>query len=179
MKPEESSLKISRIVGRFSEYFNWFAAVAGGIIFGLVSLSAIMRYAIGRPFLWSDEICGFLLFVFCFASLPIAFATKSHMIVTFFSDRIPQPAKDYVRIAVRVFALVYVAIFAKVAFQYSFVTYRLHSLSLNAALPIFPWQVSMPIVLVLTGVLILVEVIEIIREHFNWWQRHRQGGSPT
>lgn len=163
MSSEKIIQKIQCTMRRLSVGINIWAAVAGASIAILVALSAIMRYTIHSPFLWSDEVAGFLYFMFSFAALPLAFVEKKHIAIQLLFERIPKPARNYVNLCNYLFALVYLSVFTKVAWEHCLVTYKLHSISINAHLLIFPWQVVMPIFLGFFVLLVFIELIQVVQ----------------
>ena len=68
------------------------AQAAGGLLFLLLILicaNVFMRYAIGNPINWVDQITGYFLVYFTFLGAPWVLASRGHVAVEVVHDKLP------------------------------------------------------------------------------------------
>ena len=150
-----------------SDRINWLAAAAGLTIVVLVVVSAAMRYVVGSPFSWSDEVVGFLYFLFSFAALPLAFSKRQHPRVEALTRLLRQSSQQLLVAINYVAGLAYLLVFTCQAWPYVLQTLRIGSVSLSGRLPLFPWQLAMPVLLSLLAALLSVDFAVVLREFFR------------
>jgi len=122
---------------------------AGGFLAAYVCMSGmliliisdpILRYLMGSPFYWSNEVSTFLMVVMVATGFGITFAKGKHVRVTLIFDRLPKKAQDVLWVIHSLLALFFVGILAYGVIKLSFSSLILGVLTGTAELPFFPWQ---------------------------------------
>ena len=115
------------------------------VMVGLIVVSSLMRYVVGRPFHFTEELSA--LFFMALTVMPIAYMAKlkNHIRISIIFDRIPQPARDWVALTAHAATLVFVIVVVKITWDFAYMTHELGGRSPDASLVLFPWMVLIPI----------------------------------
>lgn len=140
------------------------AAVLGVLVASFVALSAAMRYFVGRPFAFSEELVGLMVVALAFLALPHALAEGRHIRITALAERLP-PA---VRHGAGVIALATLSAFC-VLFLIEMRSAIAFSLRFNTRtemgdLPLYPWMFAVCFGLALLGLLAVVRWLRAVLE---------------
>ncbi len=122
------------------------AALAGAAIAVMtlvVVASVVMRYIVGAPFRFTEELGGLLLAAALFAALPYAIAANLNIRVTLVSERLSGVAARIAWVIGQAVLVAFCAVFAYEAWQITDLTLRLSLRSEQARLPLGPWLVLM------------------------------------
>lgn len=122
------------------------AALAGAAIAVMtliVVASVVMRYLVGAPFRFTEELGGLLLAACLFAALPYAIAANLNIRVTLVSERLSGVAARVAWVVGQAILVAFCAVFAYEAWQITELTLRLALRSEQARLPLGPWLVLM------------------------------------
>ncbi|MEP7207309.1 MAG: TRAP transporter small permease [Casimicrobiaceae bacterium] len=145
------------------------ATAAGMLLTGLVVLSAAMRYVVGSPFAFTEEIVGLLFAAMVFLSFPSCTIHRRHIEVTLISERLPPGARRVARTAGNVLILLFCAWYGTYAWEFASVSWRLHSKSDVGGIVLWPWMGTM----VLSCFLIAVAIVTL------WRARRLDQGAGT
>jgi TRAP-type C4-dicarboxylate transport system permease small subunit len=122
------------------------AALAGGCIAAmavLTVLAVVMRYGVGAPFRFTEDLAGLLLICSVFLSIPHAFSTGSHIRVTLLADRARGPARRVLWIAGQAVFVAFAIAFIHAGWKEAAFTIRLDLKSEIARLPLAPFVLLM------------------------------------
>jgi len=139
--------KIARVLG-------WLATIAGMSLSLLVFLSVVMRYLLGSPFYFTDELVGLLFCTMSFLAFPIAENQGLHIRL----EMLTKHLKPKVRLVANLFSLIVLLCFCGVLFYHGF-NYMLFSYRINARtdasdLLIYPW-----VIVLLIGLFVFISVV--------------------
>ena len=130
---------------------------------GFVALSAIMRYFVGSPFGFTEELVALMFLAMVFFTIPISTVRREHIVVTVCVERVRPPLK-------RVLALV--AALVMVAFSVWFVIESWSTMAFSAKigartdqvrLLLWPWMAIMPAIMALVAFVALLQLWQAIR----------------
>lgn len=135
------------------------AAILAILVAGFVALSAAMRYFVGRPFAFSDELVGLMVVTLAFMALPHALAENRHIRITALTDRLPtrmQKLAGAVGLAILLGFVVVFGLEMRAAIAYAI---RFNVRGEMGGLPLYPWMLTIPVALALTGLLATVRFL--------------------
>jgi len=122
------------------------AALAGAAIAAMLAIvvaAVVMRYVVGAPFRFTEELGGLLLAASLFAALPYTLADNLHIRVTLVSERLHGRAARGAWVLGQAVLVAFCAVFAWEAWQITELTLRLALRSEQARLPLAPWLILM------------------------------------
>jgi TRAP-type C4-dicarboxylate transport system permease small subunit len=140
--------------------FERISAVAVAAVAVFVSLSAILRYFLGAPLAFSDELVGFLLCCGLFLAIPALGVDARHVSITGIVERLPTTVRLVVRRIARLitagFAVLFgMAILPELQFNIDFGVK-----SEIGRIPLWPWVAVLPASM---AVMAIIELIAAIR----------------
>ncbi len=110
-------------------------------IFVLVFASVLMRYVLGRPFNFTEELSGLLMTVAVFTLLPATVLKEVHIRVTVLSGLTQGALQRIVFIMGQLILLVFCVLFVREAWAISEFTYNLNLKSEQSRLPLAPFLI--------------------------------------
>lgn len=131
------------------------ATAAGVLVTVFVALSSIMRYAIGKPFAYTEELVGLLFATMVYLSLPYCTMHRRHIEVTLLTDRFPPALRRVSELASALLVLIFCVWYGRFAWEFVSVSWRLNSKSDMGGIPLWPWMASMFVACVLIAAAIL------------------------
>lgn len=134
-------------------------SVFGGMAMAaLVVLGVAMRYFVGSPLAFSDELVGLLFVLIAFAILPSSELRHRNISVTLITDMMSPRLKTVARIARLVLVIAFALAFSKLAIDFAITsaTFGARMDSLNVS--IVPWILIIPIAALLAGLIALVRL---------------------
>ena len=143
----------ARVVEVVCDALLYVATAAGILVTVFVALSSMMRYAIGKPFAYTEELVGLLFATMVFLSLPYCTLRRRHIEVTLLTDRL----------------LLFCIWYGTFAWEFVAVSWQLHSKSDMGGILLWPWMASMFVACVLIGAAILA----------RWTTGHLQQGEGS
>jgi len=108
-------------------------------IFVLVFASVLMRYVVGRPFDFTEELSGLLMTLAVFTLLPATVLKEVHIRVTVLSGMAHGALKRSLFIMGQLILLTFCALFVREAWAISEFTYNLNLKSEQSRLPLAPF----------------------------------------
>ncbi len=125
----------------------------------LVVLSSLMRYLVGSPFRFTEEIVGLLFAAMAFLVWPLSTLRGDHIAVTFMSERLPTWTRPLTKALSALAMLVFCAIFGRESYEFAVFTLQLGGKSDVAEINFFPWMILMAIVCVLMVVAVIIRSV--------------------
>lgn len=139
---------------------GWLATIAGMSLSFFVFLSVVMRYLVGAPFYFTEELVGLLFCALAFLSFPIAEVRGLHVRM----ELLTRHLDDRVRLTAQLFALIVLLCFCGVLFYHGFnymlFSYRITARTDTADLLIYPWVI---VILIALFVFVLTTVFQQVR----------------
>lgn len=127
------------------------AAAAGCGIFVLVVGAVIMRYGLGAPFRFTEELSGLLLAQMIFLAIPLTLTTHANIRVTLLSELTAGPLRRLFWAVGQAIMVAFCAVFAWEAWAITEFTMRLNLRSEQVRLPLTPWMIAMTAAVVFAG----------------------------
>jgi TRAP-type C4-dicarboxylate transport system permease small subunit len=153
-----------------------FAAVIAGILMtGFVVLASLMRYLIGSPFAFTEEIVGLLFVATAFLGLPWATTRNLHLRITLIPHHLPPSLRTVCEIGSTILVVIFCAAFGYFSWDFAATSLRVNAHSEMGGLALFPWMVLMPAMSALMG---LTAVVELARR-LTGGHVQEQSGPPV
>lgn len=143
--------KFARGVEAVCDALLYIATVAGMLVTAFVALSSIMRYVLGQPFAYTEELVGLLFATMVYLSLPYCTMHRRHIEVTILTDQFPPAIRRWSEIGSALLVLLFCGWYGSFAWEFVSVSWRLHSRSDVGGILLWPWMASMLAACVLIG----------------------------
>ena len=144
------------------------AALAVLAMTSLVALSVIMRYFVGSPFAFTEELVALLYLAMVFFTIPIATLRGEHIVVTLYVDRTGPNGRRLLGLAAGLVMVVFAAWFVYETAAFTALSRSLESRTDHVGMLLWPWMAIMPLTLALAGIIAAV----------RGWQSLRHPGAP-
>ncbi len=131
------------------------AVVLIAVMAGFVVLSSVMRYAVGAPFHFTEEIVGLLFCAMVFLVLPGVQLRRQHIKVDILTDRFGGRAGKLQQLSALALTIVFGAAFGWEAYDYFAYVYARQSLTYIGDIPLYPW------VGIIFGAVILMTLVAV------------------
>ena len=154
--------QVSRSIEWLSATGLHVSAIAGMVLTVFVVLSAFMRYAVGAPFYFSDELVGLLTAAVFLLALPYGLVDKSHLRITLVVNRLPPLGQAIAEAAAKLILVAFAAVFMVQSYDFTIVSYNFGSRSEMAEFLLYPWMALMPVVFALMILIVANNVLAIM-----------------
>ena len=121
-----------------------------------VALSAIMRYVLGSPFAFTEELVGLLFSALVFLALPYVSVQRSHISIGLMTDRYSPALQRLALIVSNLLVLLFCIWFGYYAFDFTQFSYQLGARTDLAGIRMWPWMGLMVLASVLMGLVALL-----------------------
>lgn len=136
------------------------AALAGGVatlaIALLVSLDVLLRYFLGRPLLFVDEVASFLQVFVVFGGLAYTFLVGGHVRVDLLTAHLSRPTRAWLRLLTLGLGLAFVLVVTWVTTQSALTAYRYGRVTAVMLYPIW-----IPMLLIPAGLLLMAAALVV------------------
>lgn len=151
-----------RITLTVSKILLFLSALAGILMTIFVSLSAIMRYVIGKPFGFTEELVGLLFAALVFLALPYVTARRNHIEIALIFDLLPKFMGRILYAIGSVLAAVYMLWFGYFAFDFTYFSYLIGSSSDLGNITLWPWMGLMVVSSALVAFILILQIFKKI-----------------
>ena len=156
-------------------FFGWVGMISIAIIEGagwvgiyicligvlvLLTTDPIMRYLVGSPFFWSNEVSTFLMMLMAFFGFGVALIRGKHVRVTLLFGNMPKQIQNYLWLFISLVGLFYSCFVTYGLFELAFSSLEFDAVTPTAEMPYFPWQLAAAI-----GMLTLVIAVAFFIVH--------------
>jgi len=160
-------------------FFEWVGLISIAIIEGagwvgiyicmigvlvLLTTDPIMRYLVGSPFFWSNEVSTFLMMLMAFFGFAVTLIRGKHVRVTLLFGNMPEQIQNYLWIFISLVGLIYSCFVTYGLFELAFSSLEYNAVTPTAEMPYFPWQLAAAIgmsSLVIAVVLFMIQRVKI------------------
>ncbi|MBM3650832.1 MAG: TRAP transporter small permease [Alphaproteobacteria bacterium] len=154
---------IDRGAGRLASFMSLLACAAAAGLTLFILLSSFMRYFLGKPFYFTEDVVSMLFLASSFLSIPITAHQRSYIRISMLTDRLPPVGRHVAAIFGSLVFLVFVLWFAWDAWQITALSYEISARTETAEIPVVPWMALMPLSMGLVGILCVVQILELVR----------------
>lgn len=137
---------------RLARLLLWAATLCGLCLTLFVAISAIMRYFLGSPFAFTEELVGLLFSALVFLAFPYVTLKGEHIEVSLVTMMLPEPLRKAAYFASQLLVVLFCVWFGYFAYDFALFSFELGSQSDMANLPLWPWMSLMAGACLLMGV---------------------------
>jgi len=128
-----------------------------GIVLTLfVALSAVMRYVVGAPLPFTEELVGLFFSALIFLALPYVTLHRQHIEVTLLTDRFPPALRRWTDRVANGLVILFAVWFGTYAFDFVLVSYQVQARTDIAGIVLWPWMALIVLACVLMAGFTLV-----------------------
>lgn len=143
--------------------FGAYLATLSGIFLSLfVFLAVIMRYIVGSPFGFTEELVGLLFMSMSVLAFAIAEMKGIHIRLEIITNRLKPGARMLVGLFSTVVLLCYCAVFFYHGFKYFLLSYQMKVRTDDSDLLIYPWIIVLLIALVIFACQVIYKTLSAV-----------------
>lgn len=116
-----------------------------------VALSAVMRYVVGAPFSFTEELVGLFFSALVFLALPYVTLHRQHIEVTLLTDRYPPALRRWTDRLANGLIILFALWFGSYAYDFALVSYQVQARTDIAGLVLWPWMALIVLACVLVA----------------------------
>jgi TRAP-type C4-dicarboxylate transport system permease small subunit len=135
---------IDTAIARASKAASLIGGLAVLLMTGLISFDVLMRYFLGEPQLFVDEVSGFLQVLVIFWGLAHTFRAGGHIRVDLLTTHLPAPVRAWLRVVTLAVGIALLAIVAWVTWESAWTAYRYGRVSTVMLYPLWPAMLLIP-----------------------------------
>jgi len=155
--------KISKSIAAMNRAATAVADIGLMVMTGLVVSDVVLRRVFNAPIIFADEVAGYLLVLVTLMGLGYTLKEDGHIQVKILVQNVSPKSRSSLRILWCVTSLVYTVILLIMTSQLTWESYALDAFSPTPSqLPLFPFQMLMPIGCMLLILTLAVELVELI-----------------
>ncbi len=130
---------MTRVLEKVCRLSTCLAVLLMAVMAGFVVLSSVMRYAVGAPFHFTEELVGLLFCAMVFLVLPGVQFGNRHIKVDILTARFGPRVTRLQRLSASVLTIVFGVAFGLEAYDYMAYAYQRRSVTYIGDIPLFPW----------------------------------------
>jgi TRAP-type C4-dicarboxylate transport system permease small subunit len=149
---------MTRVDAVFASLSQAMLGIAGGAVLAmtaLVVLSVVMRYVVGRPFAFTEEVVALLYLTMVFLTLPIGTLRREHIAVGVLTHRARGSMRRALAAAAAMVTVAFAVWFVAETVAFTRFSARLGAQSDHLGMPLWPWMAIMPAIMGLVGIIAL------------------------
>ena len=144
---------LERLLLRISRGLTYLATISLLLMAVLVITSAIMRYFVGRPFRFTEELVALLYMAMVYLAIPLVTARRAQITVSVLPERLAQMLAGLLRVGSALVMVGFCTWFMIEAWDFSEYSRRLSSRTEQFDILLWPWMVLIPITLGFTTII--------------------------
>lgn len=119
----------------------------------LVGLSVVMRYVVGSPFAFTEELVALLYLAMVFFTIPIGTLRREHIVVTVCVERAGPRLQRVLALLAALVTVVFAGWFVVETWSFAVFSRKLEARSDHVGILLWPWMMVMPATMALVGVI--------------------------
>lgn len=125
-----------------------------------IILSSTMRYVVGSPFRFTEELVGLLFSAMVFILLPVGEIENRHIRVTVVTDLYSPFWRRFSELLSSVAIIVFAVLFSLISFDFTAMSHQLGASSEMGGMLLYPWMALMPLSSALLGIAVVIRRLE-------------------
>jgi len=144
---------LERLFLRVSQVMAYAGAISLLLMTALVVIASFMRYFIGRPFDFTEELVALLYMSMVFLAIPLVTLKQSHISVSVMPQRLERALSGLLRACGALVMIVFCGWFTFEAYGFVEYSQRLNSRSEQVDLLLWPWMAVIPVTMALVTII--------------------------
>ena len=139
------------------------AALAVLAMTALVALSVVMRYFVGSPFAFTEELVALLYLAMVFFTIPIGTLRREHIVVTVCVERAGPRWQRLLALLATLVMVVFAVWFVYETYAFTAFSRKQEARSDHVGILLWPWMAIMPATIALVGVIAVLRGWQSLR----------------
>ncbi len=135
---------LERWLSAVARWMAYAGALALLVMTALVVISSVMRYFVGSPFRFTEELVALFYMSMVFLAIPLVTMNDTHVAVSVLPERARLEFGSLLRVGAALVIIIFCAWFTYEAFGWMDYSRRLHSRSEQADFVLWPWMAVIP-----------------------------------
>lgn len=153
---------LERSFGRLGRALLVLAAVAALTMTALVVLASIMRYLLGTPFRFTEELVALLYAAMMFLTIPLCTLRNEHIGMMLVVERSRPAARRVLRLLACLVTMAFAVWFGIESWKFAAFGRELGSRTEQVDFLLWPWMALMPATMALVALIVLLQTIRAI-----------------
>ncbi|MCP8687196.1 MULTISPECIES: TRAP transporter small permease [Marinobacterium] len=141
---------LTTLIDRLARMLFILGVLAGILMTVLIFTSTLLRYLIGHPIGFSDELAGLMFVTLAFTTIPHVLNQNRHIGLDLFTGMLSHTAQLYVQWLAALIFIAFALILAWESWQFMTFSHQISARSDISGLLLWPWMAIMPFSMVLT-----------------------------
>ncbi|GAA0402052.1 hypothetical protein GCM10009133_08530 [Cocleimonas flava] len=157
-------LKLSRAIDFTAKSFFKIGVFSGAVMALLVLVSTLLRYVLGQPISFSDELAGLLFLTMAFTTFPHILNESGHISLDLLIKRMPSFLQKICAYFGMLVFITFAVVFTYQAWKYMGFSKQINSRTDVSGILLWPWMALMPLSMILC---VIVEINKLFKHLFN------------
>jgi TRAP-type C4-dicarboxylate transport system permease small subunit len=153
---------IDRLLRALSTFFLYVAAGAALVMTSLVVLASIMRYLLGSPFRFTEELVALLYLGMVFLTIPNSTVRRQHITVDLLKTSLRPRGRKWLGVASLVVTIAFTAWFAVEAYAFAAFAEEIGARSEQVDILLWPWMALMPSVFAFVCLIAVTQLVRLL-----------------
>lgn len=127
----------------------------------LVVLSACMRYLVGRPFGFTEELVALLYMAMVFLAIPLATVQRKHISISILPQQLTTLLRYPLRLGAGLTMIAFCVWFTVASIGFSAESYRFGSITEQSSILLWPWMALIPLTM---GFVAIISVLHLFQD---------------
>jgi len=149
-------------VEKIVEVLSWLAAIAVGLLTALVVTSAVMRYFIGLPLRFGDELVSLLFLASAFLTLPKGATRQNAVRVEVISSKLRGKQAVVCELLATLVLLAFSVWFGLVVYEFTEFNYLIDARTEQVGMPLWVWTMVMPLSLAVVALVAVTNLVQAL-----------------
>lgn len=136
---------LERLFSRAARVMLYAGAISLLVMTALVVIASFMRYFVGRPFAFTEELVALLYMSMVFLAIPLVTVKRSHIAVSVMPQRVTRAIGGLLRAGGGLVMIAFCTWFTVEAYNFVEYSRRLNSRSEQVELLLWPWMAVIPV----------------------------------
>ncbi len=155
--------RLTVVLEKLAQAMNIVAVLAALLMTVVVFSSAVMRYLVGSPLMFSDELAGLLFVSMAFLAMPLGLMQRRHISVDIVARHLPPRLQGLAECLGILIFVVFAVWFIWEAYGFAAFSRMIGSRSDIGSLVLWPWMAIMPLCTLVLTLVALSQLIGAIR----------------
>jgi TRAP-type C4-dicarboxylate transport system permease small subunit len=157
------SRQIERVLGALSRFLLAIAAAAALTMTALVVTASFMRYVVGTPFRFTEELVALLYVAMMFFTVPYGTFMRQHITVSMLVERAAPRSRHWLQALATLAIIAFAVWFTIEAYQFAAFSQEIGARSEQFDFLLWPWMALMPLAMTLVAVIACWQLVELLR----------------
>jgi TRAP-type C4-dicarboxylate transport system permease small subunit len=147
-----------------SRALNYVATAAAMLLTAFIVLSSVVRYLLGAPFRFTEELVGLFFITMCFLAIPLGLLERRHVTITVFTQLLGRRGRLVCEMLATIIVVAFATVFVIESYKFTALSFRLGARSEVGNLLLYPWMALMPLTMALVVLVVIAQLVKLIHD---------------